>query len=133
MSNSEASASGGSWALSPIRDWQTLVRGETWLDWTGMFKLNEQVFDVTWHTDATATVGIVPFDIDTPKLISGHVELDPVEFLENIQEVVEVFDSNVFYTKVIYDEAELDGMPFVAPESRGGLSFIVAFSKKAGS
>jgi hypothetical protein len=58
--------------------------------------------------------------------------LDPVEFLENIQEVVEVFDSNVFYTKVIYDEAELDGTPFVAPEARGGFSFIIAFSKKAG-
>ena len=53
-----------------------------------MFKLNEQVFDVTWHTDATATICIVPFDIDTRKLISVHVELDPMEFLENIQEVV---------------------------------------------
>jgi hypothetical protein len=47
-------------------------------------------------------------------------------------EVVEVFDSNVFYTKVIYDEAELDGTPFVVPETKGGFSFIVAFSKKAG-
>jgi hypothetical protein len=98
-----------------------------------MFKLNEQVFDVTWHTDATATICIVPFDIDTRKLISVHVELDPMEFLENVQEVVEVFDSNVFYTEVIYDEAELDGTPFVAPEARGGFSFIIAFSKKAGS
>jgi hypothetical protein len=64
-----------------------------------MFELNEQGFDVTWHTDATASICIVPFDIDTRKLISGHVELDPVEFLENVQEVVEVFDSDVFYTK----------------------------------
>ena len=62
------------------------------LGWTGMFKHNEQVFDVPWHT-ATATICIVPFDINTRKLISGHVKLDPVEFLENIQEVVEVFDS----------------------------------------
>ena len=46
-----------------------------------MFKLNEQVFNVTWHTDVTAPVGIVPFDINTRKLISGHVELDPVNFL----------------------------------------------------
>ena len=67
----------------------------------GMFKLNEQVFDVTWHTNATATICIVPFDINTRKLISSHVELDPVEFLENVQEVVEVFDSKIFYTKVI--------------------------------
>ena len=63
-----------------------------------MFKLNEQGFDVPWHTDATASICIVPFDSDTRKFIPGHVELDPVEFLENLQEVVEVFDSNMFYT-----------------------------------
>ena len=40
-----------------------------------MFKLNEQVFNVPWHTDATATICIVPFDINTGKLVSGHVNL----------------------------------------------------------
>ncbi len=59
--------------------------------------------------------------------------MDPVEFLENVQEVVEVFDSNVFYAKVIYNEAELDRTPFVAPETRGGFNFIIAFSEKMGS
>ncbi len=98
-----------------------------------MSELNEQGFDVTWHTDATASICIVPFNIDTRKLIAGYVELDPVEFLENVQEVVEVFDSDIFYAKVIYDEAELDRTPFVAPETRGGFNFIIAFSKKAGS
>ncbi len=98
-----------------------------------MFELNEQGFDLTWHTDATATTCIVPFDIDTRKLVSGHVELDPVEFSENVQKVVEVFDSNLFYAKVIHDEAELDRTPFVAPETRGGVNFIIAFSEKAGS
>jgi hypothetical protein len=47
--------------------------------------------------------------------------------------VVEVFDSYVFYTKIIHDEAELDGTPFVAPETRGGFHFIVAFNEKSGS
>jgi hypothetical protein len=84
-----------------------------------MFKLNEQGFNVTWHADATATICIVPFDINTRKFITGHVELDTGKFLENVQEVVEVFNSDVFYTKVINDETELDGMPFVAPETRG--------------
>ncbi len=119
--------------FSAIGDRQTLVRRETWLMWTGMLKLNEQVFDVPWHADATATICIFPFDMYTRKFISGHVALDPVEFLENVQEVVEVFDSNIFHTKVIYNEAELDGTPFVVPEARGGFSFIIAFSKKAGS
>jgi hypothetical protein len=61
-----------------------------------MFELNEQGFDVTWHADATATICIVPFDINTRKLISCHVELEPMEFLENVQEVGEVFESDVF-------------------------------------
>jgi hypothetical protein len=54
-----------------------------------------------------------------------------MEFLEKIKEMVEVFDSNIFDPKVIYDEAELDGVPFVAPEARSGISFVVAFGKKA--
>jgi hypothetical protein len=56
-----------------------------------------------------------------------------MEFSENVQKVVEVFYSNVFYAKVIHDEAELDRTPFVAPETRGGFNFIIAFSEKAGS
>ena len=52
-----------------------------------------------------------------------------MESLEKIKEVVEVFDSNIFYAKVINNEAELDGAPFVVPETRGGFRFIVAFSK----
>ncbi len=50
-----------------------------------MFKLDEQVLNVPWHTDAAAMMCIVPFDVDACELISCHVELDPVEFLENVQ------------------------------------------------
>jgi hypothetical protein len=75
-------------------------------------------------------IRIVPFDVNTSKLISGHVDLYPVKFLENIKEVVEVFDSNLINTKVINNETELDVTPFVVPETRGGFSFIVTFSKK---
>ncbi len=63
-----------------------------------MFKLNEQGVDVSWHTDATASIWVVSFDVDTRKFVAGHVELDPMEFLENIQEVVEVFHSEVFHS-----------------------------------
>jgi hypothetical protein len=85
------------------------------LAWTGMFKLNEQVFDVIRHTDVTLTFYVVSFDINTRKFIPSHVALDPMEFLEKIKEMVEVFDSNIFDPTVIYNEAELDGAPFVAP------------------
>jgi hypothetical protein len=31
----------GELGFSAMGDWQTLVWGETWLEWTGMLKLNE--------------------------------------------------------------------------------------------
>ncbi len=74
----------GELALSTIGDRKTLVWRETWFDWMGMLELDEEVFDVAWHTDVTAMSCIVSFDVNTRKFISGHVELDPVELLENI-------------------------------------------------
>ncbi len=44
-----------------------------------------------------------------------------------------MFDSNIFYAKVINDEVELEGMPFVAPEAWHGGCFIESFSKEAGT
>jgi hypothetical protein len=44
-----------------------------------------------------------------------------------------MLNANIFDTKVIYDEAELEGTPFVAPEARRGSSFIEALRDKAGS
>jgi hypothetical protein len=94
---------------------------------------DEKGFNVAWHTHATAMIHIVPFDVDASKLVSRDVALNPVKFLENVKEVVELFDSNIFYPKVINNETKLDGTPFVVPETRGAFSFLVTFSQKAGS
>jgi hypothetical protein len=71
----------GELGLNAIGDWQALVRGETRLDWTGMLKPDEQVFDVTWHTDAKATICIVPFDINTSKLSPAMLHWTLLNFL----------------------------------------------------
>jgi hypothetical protein len=44
-----------------------------------------------------------------------------------------VFDSSIFYTKVVDNEAELEGMPFVVPEAWRGGCFIEYFSEEAGT
>ncbi len=46
---------------------------------------------------------IVPFNVHVSKFIAGHVVLHAMEFLEDTQEVVEVFQAHVFDTKVVYD------------------------------
>jgi hypothetical protein len=64
---------------------------------------------------------------------AGHAELDPVELLDNIAEIVEMFYPNILHPKVINYETELDGTPFVAPEAWGGVGPVISLSKKAGS
>ncbi len=44
-----------------------------------------------------------------------------------------MFNSNIFYAKVVDDEAELEGTSFVAPEARRGGCFIESFSKEVGT
>ncbi len=51
-------------------------------------------------------------------LIASHVVLHTMEFLEDTKEIVEVFEAHIFNTKVVYNKAELDEPPFVAPETR---------------
>jgi hypothetical protein len=82
-----------------------------------MFKLDEKVLDVARHTDVTPAGCIVPFDVNTHKFVTGHVELDPMELLEHITDIVEVFEPSILHPKVINDETELDGTPFVVPEA----------------
>jgi hypothetical protein len=44
-----------------------------------------------------------------------------------------MFNANVFDTKVIHDEAELEWTPFVVPKSRCGSSFVEVLGNKARS
>jgi hypothetical protein len=98
-----------------------------------MFKLDEKVLNVARHTDATPAGCVVLLDVNTRKFDASHVELDPMELLENIAEMVEVFCPNILHPKVINYEAEFDGMPFVAPEAWGGFGLVISFGKKVGS
>jgi hypothetical protein len=97
-----------------------------------MFKLDEKVLNVAGHTDATPAGCVVPFDVNTRKFITNHIKLNPMELLENIAEMVEVFEPNILYPKVINNETELDGTPFMVPEAWGGFGFVISFSKKVG-
>jgi hypothetical protein len=98
-----------------------------------MFELNEQIVNVPRHAELAAPARIIPFDGDACQFVTSHVDLHTMEFLEELQEVVEMLNTNVFDTKVIHNEAELKRMPFVVPETWRGSSFIEAFSNKAGS
>jgi hypothetical protein len=119
--------------LDTIGDGQTCVGRESWLARSRMFELDEQIVNVSGHAESAAPARIIPFDGDACQFDASHVELHTMEFLEELQEVVEMLNANVFDTKVIHNEAELKRMPFVAPETWCGSSFVEALSNKAGS
>jgi hypothetical protein len=119
---------------STVGNWNALVWQEMGIGWPWMFKLNDKVLHVAKHTDTTPAGCVVLLDVNTHKFVAGHVELDPMELLQNIAEMVEVFCPNILqlHPKVINYEAELDGTPFVVPEAWGGFGLVIFFSKKAG-
>ncbi len=82
-----------------------------------MLEFEKQRRYIAWHPDAAAVGSIVPFNVHARKFIPGHVVLHAMKFCEDLKEVVEVFQAHVFDTKVVYNETELDGSPFVAPET----------------
>jgi hypothetical protein len=98
-----------------------------------MSKLDEKVLDVAGHINTILAGCIVLFDVNTRKFVTGHVEVDPMELLENIAEMVEAFYPNILHPKIINYETELDGTPFVAPEAWGGFGLVISLSKKVGS
>jgi hypothetical protein len=66
-----------------------------------MLEFDEEIIDVAWHADETAPVHVVPFDVDSCKLVPRHVELHSVVFFEEILQVVEVFKADVLHPKVV--------------------------------
>ncbi len=119
--------------LVTIGDEQTCVGRESWLARSRMFELDDQIVNVPGHAESAAPARIIPFDGDACQFVASHVELHTMEFLEELQEVVEMLNVNVFDTKFIHNEAELKRMPFVAPETWHGSSFVEALGNKMGS
>ena len=116
--------------LGTIGDGDACIRRETWLGRARVLEFEEKVIDVSGHAESAAFARIIPLDGDASKFVAGHVELYSMKFLEKIKQIVEMFDANIFNTKVIHNEAELKGTPFMAPETGCGRSLIEAFSDK---
>jgi len=67
-----------------------------------MIELDEEVFDVASHANATAFVSVVPLDVNSSKFITCHVTLYSVVIFEEMQQVIEVLQAIVLHPKVIH-------------------------------
>ncbi len=115
----------GELGLCPVGDGCASIWGQPAFRRLWVLELGKEVINVASHANATAFVDVVPLDVDSGKLIPCHVALYSVVLLEEIQQVVEMFNANVFDTKVVHKEAKLDRPTFVTPQSRNGGQLVV--------
>ncbi len=91
----------GELGLCPVGDGCASIWGQPafWRLW--VLELDKEVLNVALHANATAFVDVVPLDVDSGKLIPCHVALYSVVLLEEIQQVVEMFNAHILHTKVV--------------------------------
>ena len=68
---------------------------------------------------------IVPFDVNACKFGSLLIGSDIVVFLLHFLQMLDMLLTNIFNSKVVYNEDKHDGSPFVPLESHCGGCFIV--------
>ena len=75
--------------------------------------------DVAGHTEITGAMCIIPCEVNATEAFVGPVNVDIfVMVAEALDEVVSMLFANVFYAKIVDDEAECDRAPLMTPKPR---------------
>ena len=85
------------------------------------------------HGEVACLFGIFPFEINAGKFSAFPISGDGVVWLEGFAQVVDMAIFDVFYTKIVNNEDEDYGAPFVAPHARVGGGLVVTWCFEASS
>ena len=91
-----------------------------------MLELEQGFLYKVWHASVKHLVIVIPFQTYSNILLSLPVYSDVVLSLQTLLEVVGVFVSLKFYTKVIYYQGEGDRLPHVSPQSISELNGVIS-------
>ena len=94
------------------------VRAVLGLSRFGVLELVKGFDDVAGHAERACVLVIVPVQVDPTESFAIPINVDLLVMVaEALDEMVGMFFANVFYAKIIYNEAKTDRAPSVAPES----------------
>ncbi len=82
-----------------------------------MGKSCQGFFNVAWHAEVDMPSFIVPVEGEAEVLRALPVHVADVVFAKDIEEMVDVVRVDVFDTKVVNYQAELDRAPVMGPKS----------------
>ena len=91
-----------------------------------MAELGKELANVVCHGEVARSLVVVSFEVDARKISPIPVFCDGVTFLEGVTQMFGVSFTNILNDKIVDDEAECDGTPFVAPQTRCGEALVVS-------
>ena len=91
-----------------------------------MVVFDKQGVNVVIHGEATGAYGVIPGQVNASIEVAQPVLCEVVVLFDDVTKVVGMLDANILDAKVIDDEDEHDGLPFVSPEARGGIELVVS-------
>jgi hypothetical protein len=91
----------------------------------GVVVLDKEGVDVVIHREATGALCVVPGQVDAGIEVAKPVFGEVVVFYD-VTKVMGMLNANIFDAKVVYNEGEHDGSPFVMPEAGGGIELVVS-------
>ena len=95
--------------------------------WLWVVETGECVLNVVGHGDVDFPLLVVPIDGEANVPLSFPLVADGVFLLQGCHEVLGMFFADIFYTKIIHDEAETDGAPVMFPETRADSALPISF------
>ena len=99
--------------IGTIYDGSVLVRGNLAFLGVRMVPFEEESGNVVIHGEAAGALSVIPLKVDASIQTTLPIFSDDVVFLEGIAYVVGMTFTDLFNTKVVNNEAEEDGTPFV--------------------
>ena len=99
--------------------------------WLRVMETGECILDVVGHGDVDFPLVVVPIDSEANIPLPLPLVAHGAFLLQGCHEVLFVFFSDIFYTKIIHNEAETDGSQIMFSETRADRALPIFFGIQA--
>ena len=75
-----------------------------------MLIFGESFFEIFWHADLAFGVHVIPFDLHSKEDDAFPIDRDFIPLSKHVNEIVDMLESSVFYSKIIDNEDKYIGL-----------------------
>ena len=91
-----------------------------------MLEASESFGDVVWHGEVNGACFVVPIQLESTKKLTLTVHRDFIVLLQGVFEVFDMGETDSLDAKIVNNETESDGAPFMSPKPWRELTMVVS-------